>query len=229
MQAKHVMTQDVITVRPTSTVNEIAELLLRHRISAVPVLDDADQVVGIVSEGDLVRRIDDSDSHGSWWLRLFGSSETPAEYVKRHGRRAQDVMTRDVSSVAPETPLGEIARLLERKRIKRVPVMNENGRLVGIISRANLLQGLAATKPLPAMQPSDEDLREQVSKALQAAPGFISGGVNATVTDGNVELWGAVGSDDEERAACVAVEDVEGVRAVESHLRRIPPYYIGAE
>ncbi|SDY48644.1 CBS domain-containing protein [Citreimonas salinaria] len=228
MQAKHVMTQDVITVRPTATVEEIAERLLMHRISGVPVLNDAGEVVGIVSEGDLVRRIEDADSHGSWWLRLFGSSVTPAEYVKRHGRRAQDVMTRDVSSVAPETPLGEIARLLERKRIKRVPVVDETGRLVGIISRANLLQGIAAAKPLPAMQPSDEELREKVAKALQAIPALVSSGVNATVTDGDVELWGFVASDDEERAARIAVENVEGVRTVESHLRRMPPNYVGA-
>lgn len=228
MQAKHIMTQDVVTVRPASTVAEIAELLLKHRISAVPVLDDADRVIGIVSEGDLVRRLDETGSHGSWWLRLFAGPESPAEYIKRHGRRAQEVMTRDVISVAPETPLGEIAHLLERKRIKRVPVMDQTGRLLGIISRANLLQGLAVSDPLPGVQRSDEVLREQVSRALEAAPGFVSIGVNATVTDGLVELWGLVSTDDEERAARVAAESVEGVRAVETHLGRMSPY-VGAE
>ena len=137
-------------------------------------------------------------------------------------------MTRDVISVTPETPLSEIAHLLERKRITRVPVIDETGRLVGIIGRANLLQGLAVTKPLPGMQRSDEVLREQIAEALKAAPGFVSTEVNATVTDGTVELWGIVRSDDEERAARVAAENVEGVRAVETHLGRMSPY-VGAE
>ncbi|MEF2554225.1 CBS domain-containing protein [Aurantimonas sp. A2-1-M11] len=228
MQAKDVMTDEVIAARPGATVAEIAELLLKHRISAVPILDDADRVVGIVSEGDLVLRIDDTADHGSWWLRLFAGPGSPAEYVKRHGRRAEDVMTRNVISVAPETPLGEIAHLLERRRIKRVPVIDQAGRLVGIISRSNLLQGLAITKPLPDTKPSDEVLRKQVSEALKVPPGFVSTGVNATVTDGLVDLWGIVWTDDEERAARLAAENVEGVRAVTSHLGRMSPY-LGTE
>ncbi|MEF2553861.1 CBS domain-containing protein [Aurantimonas sp. A2-1-M11] len=228
MQAKDVMTDEVITARPGATVSEIAELLLKHRISAVPILDEADRVVGIVSEGDLVLRIDDAADHGSWWLRLFAGPGSPAAYVKRHGRRAEDVMTRNVISVAPETPLGEIAHLLERRRIKRVPVIDQGGRLVGIISRSNLLQGLAITKPLPDTKPSDEALRKQVSEALKVAPGFVSTGVNATVTDGLVDLWGIVWTDDEERAARLAAENVEGVRGVTSHLGRMSPY-LGTE
>ncbi|MEF2554300.1 CBS domain-containing protein [Aurantimonas sp. A2-1-M11] len=228
MQAKDVMTDEVITARPGATVTDIAELLLKHRISAVPILNEAERVIGIVSEGDLVRRIDDTADQGSWWLRLFASPESPAAYVKRHGRRAEEVMTRNVISVAPETPLGEIAHLLERKRIKRVPVIDQAGRLLGIISRANLLQGLAVTKPLSGIQRSDEVLRKQVSEALKAAPGFVSTGVNATVTDGLVELWGIVRTDDEEHAARLAAENVDGVRAVTSNLSRMPPY-LGAD
>ena len=228
MQAKDVMTAEVVTARPDSSVADIAALLLQHRISAVPILDDAHRVVGIVSEGDLVRRVGDDADHGSWWLRLFAGPASPGEYIKRHGRRADEVMTRNVISVALETPLGEIARLLERKRIKRVPVLDQGGQLAGIISRANLLQGLAVAKPLPEIQPSDEVLREQVSEALKAALGFGSTGVNATVTDGLVELWGIVRTGDEEHAARLAAENVEGVRAVASNLGRMPPY-IGAD
>lgn len=228
MRAKDVMTREVVTVQSTTTVSDIAELLLRHRISAVPVLGDAGKIIGIVSEGDLMRRIDDAASRGSWWLRFFSGSETPSDYVKKHGRHAHDVMTREVVTVAPETPLGEIAHLLESKHIKRVPVVDELERLVGIISRANLLHGLAATKPLPRTQRSDEVVREKVTEALKTAPGFVSTGVNATVTDGRVELWGVVRTDDEERAARVAAENVEGVRAVQTNLGRMP-VYIGAD
>lgn len=228
MQAKDVMTAEVVTARLGSTVADIAELLLKHRISAVPVLDDADRVVGIVSEGDLVPRVGDDANQGSWWLRLFAGPVSPSEYIKRHGRRAEEVMTRNVISVAPETPLGEIARLLERKRIKRVPVIDHAGQLAGIISRANLLQGLAVARPLPEIQRSDEVLREQVSDALKAALGFAATGVNATVTDGLVELWGVVRTGDQDHAARLAAENVEGVRAVSSNLARMPPY-IGAD
>lgn len=228
MQAKDVMTKEVITVRSSTTATEIADLLLRHRISGVPVLGDGDRVVGIVSEGDLVQRIDDGGRQGSWWLRLFTAPDAAADYVKRHGRRAEDIMSRDVISVSPDAPLGEIARLLERRHIKRVPVIDGSGRLVGIISRANLLHGLAVTTPLPGAQPSDEELRERVAEALKEAPGFVSIGVNATVVGGVVELWGLVRSDDEARAARIAAENVDGVRSVEVHLGRMPAY-IGAE
>ena len=228
MQAKDVMTREVITVRPSTTATEIADLLLRHRISGVPVLGDGDRVVGIVSEGDLVRRIDDGGRHGSWWLRLFSAPDNAGEYVKKHGSRAEDIMSPDVISVPPDAPLGKIARLLERKHIKRVPVIDGTGRLVGIISRANLLHGLAVTPSLPGTQPNDEALRERVAEALKEAPGFVSIGVNATVVDGVVELWGLVRSDTEARAARVAAENVNGVRSVEVHLGRLPSPY-GAE
>jgi CBS-domain-containing membrane protein len=220
------MTQEVVTVGASTTVAEIARLLLEHRISAVPVLDEAGRVVGIVSEGDLVRRIGDTDSRGSWWLRVFSGPESPEAYIRRHGRRADEIMTPNVVSVMPETPLGEIARLLERKRIKRVPVIDETGALVGIVSRANLVQGLAVASPLTGPRPRDEDLRRQVFEALQSAPGFVSTGVNVTVTDGVVELWGVVRSDGEERAARIAAENVGGVRRVETHLGRMPPYLV---
>jgi CBS-domain-containing membrane protein len=226
MRAKDVMTQDVVTVGAAATVPEIARLLLEHRISAVPVLDAGGRVAGIVSEGDLVRRIGDTDTRGSWWLRVFSGSESPEAYIRRHGRRADEIMTRTVISVTPETPLGEIARLLERKRIKRVPVLDDAGRLVGIISRANLVQGLAVSSPLPGPERSDAALRRRVFEALQAAPGFVSTGVNMTVSDGVVELWGVVRSDGEEHAARLAAENVDGVRRVETHLGRMPPYLV---
>jgi CBS domain-containing protein len=224
--AKHIMTEDVITVGATATVAEIARLLLEHRISAVPVLDEAGRVVGIVSEGDLVRRIGDTDSPGSWWLRVFSGSESPEAYIRRHGRRADEIMSRNVISVTPEAPLGEVARLLERKRIKRVPVIDDAGRLAGILSRANLVQGLAVADPLPGPPSSDEELRRRVFQALQSAPGFVSTGVNVTVADGVVELWGVVRNDAEERAARIAAENVGGVRRVETHLGRMPPYLV---
>ena len=139
MYARDVMTTDVISVGPETTIGEIAALLLQHRISAVPVIDDGN-IVGIVSEGDLMRRPEtDTVAASSPWLSLLtGPGVAPDRFSKAHGTTAREVMTRNVVTVTPETPLDEVAGVLESKRIKRVPVV-EDGRLVGILSRANLL------------------------------------------------------------------------------------------
>ena len=157
MQAADVMTTNVITVPPETGVREIAGLLLKHRISAVPVVDAENQVLGIVSEGDLMRRAEnDTDRRNSLWLEvIFSTHEMAADYIKAYGRTAGDVMTRDVVTVKEDTPLHEIVGLLERHHIKRVPVTRD-GRLVGIVSRANLLHGLAA-KGADSAGPSSSD------------------------------------------------------------------------
>ena len=125
MQAKDVMTPNVVTVTPDASVKDIAELLLERQISALPVVDAEQKIVGIVSEGDLLRRPETgTERRRSWWLSLFSSSEErAADYVKGHGRRAEEVMTRNVVTVEEDTPLNKIAELLERRRIKRVPVV----------------------------------------------------------------------------------------------------------
>jgi CBS-domain-containing membrane protein len=144
MNASDVMVTGVITVNPNSKVGEVAELLLAHRISAMPVIDDAGKLVGMVSEGDLLRRSEAETGHErAWWLRLLmGRENLAAEYVREHGRKVADVMTRGVISAEPDTPVADIATLLERHRIKRVPIV-QNGKVVGIVSRANLIQALA--------------------------------------------------------------------------------------
>lgn len=157
MQAADVMTTNVITVQPDTGVREIARLLLKHRISAVPVVDTEQRARGIVSEGDLMRRAEnDTDRRHSLWLEvIFSTPEKAADYIKTHGRTADDVMTRDVVTVKEDTPLHEIVGLLERHHIKRAPVTRD-GRLVGIVSRANLLHGLAA-KAAESAGPSSSD------------------------------------------------------------------------
>ena len=225
MHASDVMTIRVITVAPNTRVPEVARLLLQHRISAVPVVNPEGRVVGIVSEGDLIRRAETGGERPqSWWLTLMtGSDELAHEYVKSHGMEAADVMTSDVVSVRRDTPVGEIARLIERRRIKRVPVI-EDGRLVGIVSRADLLRGLAATTP-PGPAPSADDriIRQQILDTLGSAPWATTLFVNVIVTDGIVHLWGWGGSADKRRAMVVTARAVPGVRAVEEHLADLPP------
>lgn len=225
MHARDVMTTRVITVTPDTRVPEIAQLLLKHRISAVPVVDPDGRVVGIVSEGDLMRRAETGGERArSWWLTLMaGAEELAREYVKAHGLQASDVMSRDVVSVRRDTPVGEIAALLERRRIKRVPVV-EDGRLAGIVSRADLLRGLAAAQapPGPAPSPDDRTIRRQLLETLASAPWATTGSTNVIVTGGVVHLWGWVSSADERRAMLVAARSVPGVRAVEEHLADLP-------
>ncbi len=146
MQAADVMTRKVVTVMPSATAQEIARLLVRHRISAVPVVDKEGAVVGMVSEGDLAGHRDlQLDERSDWWLQMVaeGTDLAPEflSYIRSGGRQAQDLMTKEVVSVGPTTPLEDVARTLQHHRIKRVPVI-EDGRLVGIVSRANLLEAL---------------------------------------------------------------------------------------
>lgn len=219
MQARDVMTTGVITVSPDTPVHEIARLLVDKRISGVPVVDAEGHLLGIVSEGDLVRRLEEEDDgrRRSWWLDLLATPEERAQgYVRAHGRRASDIMTREVVTVAPDTPVGTIARLLEERHIKRVPVVHQ-GKVVGIVSRADLLRALAARQP-ETVSADDRVLRERLLRELEKAGLDYHPFVNIVVTEGVVHLWGIVSSQSEADALRVAAENVEGVKAVESHL-----------
>lgn len=215
MQAKDVMTTPVVTVALKSSVEDVARLLLERRISAVPVVDAAGRVQGIVSEGDLMRRAETGgERHRSWWLALFaGDDGLATDYVKSHGRTAADVMTPKVVTVGERTPLEKIATLLERHHIKRVPVVR-NGKLVGIVSRANLLHGLVARKAAggpPAA--SDREIRTRIRKELERA-GVDRPYVNVVVARGVVELWGFVDTNAQKRALGIAARSVKGVKQV---------------
>ena len=144
MQARDVMTSPVTTVKPYSPVKEIAETLVKGRISAVPVVDDAGELVGMVSEGDLMHRSETgTERRYRWWMHLVtDDASLAASYVKTHGRKAADIMTQNVITAAPDTALDEVAITMEKNSIKRVPIVRD-GQLVGIVSRANLVQALA--------------------------------------------------------------------------------------
>lgn len=220
MNAKDVMTPHVKSVNPDNTVAEVAGILLKYGISATPVVD-GEKLVGIVSEGDLIRRAElgTAERHRSWWLRLFTDDTTLAmEYVKSHATRVRDVMTRAVITVTEDTSLADVAATLEKNRIKRVPVVRD-GQLIGIVSRANLVQRLAAAgaAPLPSAAADDSAIREKVLEALRSQRWSRVGPTNITVTDGLVELWGVYRSQKERDAERVAAEGVPGVHRVEDH------------
>jgi CBS domain-containing protein len=223
MRASDVMVTNVISVTPRATVPEVARLLLSNHISAVPVLDEHGDLIGIVSEGDLMRRAElDTDHRRSWWLKIFSGKdrETLAvEYMKSHAQKVEDIMTREVITATPETPLREIAALLERNHIKRVPIVNENEKLVGIVSRANLIQGLATLREETGQASADDSaIRERVMAQFRSEEWSRYSTLNATVQAGTVELWGFVGSEAEKQAARVTAELVAGGRTIENNV-----------
>jgi CBS-domain-containing membrane protein len=220
MKATDVMTTNVITVRPDTPVATIAEVLLANRISAVPVVNDKNVLVGIVSEGDLIHRVEaGTERHRSWWLELLTGKETLAhEFVMSHARKAADVMTRPVISVQPDTPLGEIAALLEKHRIKRVPVAS-NGKIVGIVSRANLIQALVNLNRAKTETTVDDlALHSNILEQLRSKPWVDPSKISVLVNNGSVELWGIVDSETEKNAIRVVVEVTSGVRQVANKL-----------
>ena len=227
MNAADIMTTSVITVTADTNVRDIAALLLSKRISAVPVIDENRKVLGIISEGDLMRRIEnDTGEQHSWWIEnLFSASHDAEHYLKTHGRRAAELMSTDLITITEETPLHEIAGLLETNHVKRVPVIRGD-KLVGIVSRANLLQGLTAKGSVTATTGSADDrtIRESLLHELSDEVGIVQGRVNVTVSDGVVQLWGLVYSEAEKSAAEVAALNTAGVRSVENFLGQLPPW-----
>ena len=223
MQAQDVMTANVITVQPDSSVQYIAKRLIENRISAVPVVDGGGRLVGIVSEGDLMRRYESgTERHSSWWLFLLASpEETARNYVKVHGKHAKDVMTPRVITVNENTPIQEVAETLEKHHIKRVPVMSGD-KLVGIISRANLIRGLAAQPTATDSITDDRTIKASVEQALSEA-GVRRAFLDVIVSGGTVTLWGMVETLEEKEAVCVAAEMAPGATRVQDHLTIMPP------
>lgn len=229
MQVQDIMTQNVITVAPNATVEQATQLMVNHHISALPVLEENGTLLGIVSEGDLMRRVEGaSDQKKSWWLYLFADKvDSAADFIALKGRFVRDVMTSKVVTVTPEMAVGEVARLLAEKHIKRAPVV-KNDRLVGIVSRANLLHALAAIPQQKVNeQANDLEKREIILKTLAQVPELNINHLNVVVEGGQVDVWGVASSKEEERAIKVALENVSGLGNVSYNLGRLPGYAWG--
>lgn len=224
MPAIDIMTDHVVNVRENATVSEVARLLARHRISAVPVVDDADRVIGMVSEGDLLHCAETwTEQRRSWWLDMLASTDQlERDYIKSHAEMVKDVMTRDVISVTDMTPVADIAILLETRGIKRVPVLRD-GKLVGIVSRANLIHALAMTVTEPVAGSARDDLaiRQKLLAELKTQRWTEVAPANVTVTDGVVHLWNSYVSDVEKQALLTVARSIPGVRGIEDHMRKM--------
>jgi len=220
MRAMDVMTTAMVTIGPDTAVHDLAKLLSERGISGVPVVDNG-RLVGIVSEGDLLHRAETGTERRTArrrWRWFDSAFEEARDYVKSRGRTVQDIMTREVISVGEEADLAEVATLMETKRIKRVPVLRD-GRLVGIISRANLVRALAAIDREPATGVTGAKLLTELNGREWARvwPEEI------VVQDGIVHLWVSDTRSAVEREALrVAAENVSGVHRVEEHVVPVP-------
>jgi CBS domain-containing protein len=226
MRAMDVMTTNVITVVPDTSVQALATLLSERGISGVPVVDKDGRLVGIVSEGDLLHRAETgterrTQRRRSRWLDTFAADQEAArDYVKAHGRSVQEIMTREVISVSDTTELADIATLLETKRIRRVPVVRD-GKLVGIVSRANLVRALAMMKNQPTIDADNDDrtIRQRLLTELQGHEWVHMWGADIIVRDRVVHLWFSDDrSEDERQAVRIAAENIAGVRQVQEHI-----------
>ncbi len=218
MNAKDIMTSPVITVTPDTSLHDVVEILLRNRISGVPVIDEG-RVVGVVGGGDLLHRheigTDIWTGYRNWWQRLTRSES--AAYVKSHGGRVRDVMNREVVSVPEDTPLAELATLFEKRHIRRVPVLRGD-QLVGVVTRADLVRTLA-TNTAPAVDPrpqtDDEAIRNRLIEELGNQPWWTGNWSSVFVRNGVVSYVGVVQNEADRQAARIAAENIPGVRGVD--------------
>jgi CBS domain-containing protein len=229
MNAVDVMTRKLITAMPSMTLNEAVRLMLSHRISGLPVIDDHGAAVGMITEGDLLRRAETgTERQPSWWRAvLLGSERLAEQYVHTHARRVEEVMTRQVISVTPTTPLADVVAIMETRGVKRLLVL-EGTRPVGIISRADLIRALeqllAAGASSPATADTDAAVRRQILQQVERqrwAPGAL---IDVRVADGTAELRGYILSEGQRQALRVLAENTNGVKRVVDKLVWIEPY-----
>jgi CBS domain-containing protein len=225
MKARDVMTQRVISIESSATILQGARLMLQNRISGLPVVDASGNLVGIVTEGDFLRRseIATERKRPRWLQFLLGSGHLAEEFVQSHGRKIDEVMTRDPYSIVEDTPLEEVVKLMEKHRVKRLPVVRGR-RLVGIVSRANLLHALVSfSRNLKPVSASDEQIRARLLKELDKEKWAPSALVNVVVRDGVVELCGSITDERQRPALKVMAENIPGVKDVRDHLVWVEP------
>jgi CBS domain-containing protein len=224
MRADQIMTQNVITIRPEGTIADAARMMLQHHISGLPVVDEAGELRGIISEGDFLRRVEigTQKRRGRWLRILVGPGKAASEYVHERGRKVTEIMTTTLRTVTRDASLGDIVELMEKNNIKRVPVVDED-RLVGIVTRSNLMQAVSAIADnVPGPSGNDDQIRDKILKSFEEND-WATVGLGVIVKDGIVHLSGIITDERSRQASIVAAENVSGVKRVHDHLCWVGP------
>lgn len=233
MRAHQIMTREVITVTPDTTVTDAATKMLDNHISGLPVVDATGKLVGIVSDGDFVRRseIGTQRKRARWLQFLVGPGKQATEFVRASGRRVEEVMTPDPITASEDTTLESLVEMMEKNNIKRVPIV-QFGRIAGIVTRTNLLRAVAQlAREIPDPTADDDHIRERVTHAIEKND-WRPLGLQVTVRDGVVHLHGIITDYRWRDAAVVAAENVSGVKQVHDHLCWVDPFsgmYLNSE
>ncbi|MBR0900675.1 CBS domain-containing protein [Bradyrhizobium tropiciagri] len=225
MRTHQVMTRNVITVGTDTSILEAATLMMDHHISGLPVVDGAGKLLGVVSESDFLRRseIGTQRRRPRWLQFLVGPGLAADEFLHERGRRVGAIMSGDPVTVTEETPLQELVDVMEKKRIKRVPV-TRNGRLVGMVTRSDLLRAVAEiAHEIPDPTADDQHIHDRIVRALETRD-WRPLGLQVTVKGGIVHLRGIITDERARRAAIVAADNVTGVKAVHDHLCYVDTY-----
>jgi CBS domain-containing protein len=219
MRAHQIMTRPVVTVSPETAIVDAANLMLQRHVSGLPVVDETGKLVGIVSEGDFIRRseIGTGRKRGRWLRVILGPGQSATDFVHEHGRKVSEVMTKSPLTITEDTALAEIVDLMEKNNVKRLPVVRGD-KVVGIVSRANLLQAVASlAREVPDPTADDDHIRNRVIDALEKND-WCPFGLNVVVRNGIVHLSGVITEERARQAAVVAAETIEGVKKVHDHL-----------
>lgn len=222
MQAKDIMSRDVVTVAPDDTILHAIRLMLQHKVSGLPVVDAGGNLAGIVTEGDFLRRIETETirRRPRWVEFLMGPGPLADEYTRAAGRFVSEVMTRDVVSATAETELQDVVDLMDRHHVKRLPVVSGT-RVIGIVTRQNLLRALVTQSTTATPAASDEAIREQLIAALKAQSWAPM--IDVVVANGRVTLNGTILDDRQRDAIRVLTENIPAVKGIEDQLVWIEP------
>jgi len=227
MRIRDVMTRDVVSVLPQSTIADAVDLMVRTGVSGLPVIDETGTLVGIVSEGDLLRRpeLGTQGPRARWFESLFRPGHLAEVYAHTHGRKVEEIMSPDVIVIDDGLRLEEAAALMEKHHVKRLPVLH-NGKISGIISRADFVRALATfvRQPYEEAPVSDHKIKAAIEAELKAEPWAPVGTIDIVVKDGVVSLNGVITDETQRNAIRVIAENTDGVLQVHDHLSWIAPY-----
>jgi CBS domain-containing protein len=224
MRTHQIMTRKVISVGTAASIVEAANIMLENHVSGLPVIDETGRLVGIVSQGDFLRRaeIGTQRKRGRWLKFLLGAGKVASDFVHERGRKVGEVMTPEPVTVTENATLEEIVELMERNNVKRLPVVRGD-KLVGIVTRSNLLQAVAElARDVPDPTADDDHIRHHIIASIEKTD-WAPFGLSVLVRNGNVHLGGVITNEQARQAAIVAAENVSGVKKVHDHLCWVEP------